>query len=312
MEPLISVIIPCYNHGRYLAHAINSIYNQQQYSNYEIIVVDDGSSDNTKIVTESFPNVKYVYQQNAGLSAARNTGIENCNGRYLIFLDADDWLLPKAMVTNAGYLLNHDEVAFVSGGYEYLYERENQLLEIRKEVNKDHYYRLLEINYIGMHAAVLYQRWVFDFVRYDTTLKACEDYDIYLRIARDFPVIHHTHLIAVYRIHNKNMSADILLMVQSALTVLKNQESGLRNETEREWFNKGLITWQTYYEKELYENLLYQLRTNEVNTNDLKALKRFNKQLYSSFIKKRNDRMIRKYAKKLLPRFMVKLLSSHP
>src|SRR5690349_12444252 len=88
---LVSVIIPCYNHGKYLSRAIESVLSQT-YRNVEIVVVDDGSADNTKEVTDTFPHVLYVHQNNQGLSAARNTGINNSKGKYLLFLDADDWL----------------------------------------------------------------------------------------------------------------------------------------------------------------------------------------------------------------------------
>src|SRR5215218_4319670 len=93
---LISVIIPCYNHGAYLSTAIKSVL-AQTYPNIEIIVVDDGSTDNTKAVAWGFEKVRHIYQRNAGLSAARNTGIRNAKGTYILFSDADDWLLPDAL-----------------------------------------------------------------------------------------------------------------------------------------------------------------------------------------------------------------------
>src|SRR5450432_3070501 len=93
-EPVVSVIIPCYNQGKYLSKAVESVL-EQTYRHFEIIVVDDGSSDNTKEVSESYPEVKYVFQQNQGLAAARNTGIEHCSGSLLVFLDSDDWLVPE-------------------------------------------------------------------------------------------------------------------------------------------------------------------------------------------------------------------------
>src|SRR5688572_25050384 len=96
---LVSVIIPCYNHGHYLPVAIESVL-QQTHSIVEIIVVDDGSTDNTKQVAQRYAQVKYIWQKNQGLSASRNTGIKNCSGDRIIFLDADDWLYPDAIETN--------------------------------------------------------------------------------------------------------------------------------------------------------------------------------------------------------------------
>src|SRR4051812_30982953 len=116
IAPLISVIIPCYNHGSYLAEAIDSILTQT-YQYFEIIVVDDGSTDNTRAVAESYKAVKYVYRNNKGLSAARNTGIDHSNGEYLVFLDADDWLFPNALSINSNCLQQNKEAAFVAGGH---------------------------------------------------------------------------------------------------------------------------------------------------------------------------------------------------
>jgi hypothetical protein len=103
-----------------------------------------------------------------------------------------------------------------------------------------------------MIASVMYQRWAFDEFNYDPTLKACEDYDLYLRIARMYPVAHHTHRIAAYRIHSNNMSLDIPLMLSTALTALKGQQQHLRNDAEKQAYAKGQEYWKEYYGMELY------------------------------------------------------------
>src|SRR5262245_20604446 len=95
-QPLVSVIIPCYNHAHYLGEAIESVL-AQTVQDFEIIVVDDGSTDSTADVAARYPRVRYVRQNNQGLSAARNTGIKHGLGRFLVFLDADDLLLPGAL-----------------------------------------------------------------------------------------------------------------------------------------------------------------------------------------------------------------------
>src|ERR1044071_7280152 len=92
----VSVIIPCYNHAHFLRDAIESVLNQT-YSHYEILVVDDGSTDDSATVAESYSKVRCVRQANQGLSAARNRGIRESQSEYLVFLDADDRLLPRAL-----------------------------------------------------------------------------------------------------------------------------------------------------------------------------------------------------------------------
>jgi glycosyltransferase involved in cell wall biosynthesis len=285
IEPLVSVVITCYNHGKYLHQSIGSIL-QQEYFNYEIIVVDDGSTDDTKTITSGFPSVKYIYQENAGLPSARNAGIKHTNGRYIIFLDADDWLLPYAMKINTDWLERNKTSAFVSGAYEYYFENEKHFQAIKREVTDHHYCRLLEGNYIGMHACVLYQRWVFDEFLFDAGLKACEDYDLYLRIARKYPVMHHTGLIAVYRMHQTNMSGNAVMMLNIALKVLEGQKAFLSSAEENECYNRGIQNWKLFYAEKMYDNLLTQLHENRVNKEELASLRRSNKQLYNQIISK--------------------------
>jgi glycosyltransferase involved in cell wall biosynthesis len=98
--PLISIVITCYNHAHFLPEAIESAL-AQQYGNFEIIVVDDGSTDNTRETAAKYAPVRYVYQPNGGLSSARNTGIMESKGSLLVFLDADDWLMPRCPAKGA-------------------------------------------------------------------------------------------------------------------------------------------------------------------------------------------------------------------
>lgn len=244
--PLISVIIPCYNHGAYLMEALASVA-QQEYPALEIVVVDDGSTDTTRAVAESYPGVRYFYQPNQGLSAARNAGAAHSTGRYLVFLDADDWLLPNALKTNVQYLQQDPVLAFVSGGHNKMFTEIGTVGHEAQAISGHHYYHLLHGNYIGMHAAVMYQRWVFEEFAYDPTLKTCEDYDLYLRITRTYPVAHHTQRIAAYRLHGTNMSGDTSLMLMSVLAVLTRQQGQLRTELEAQAYVAGQANWQAYY-----------------------------------------------------------------
>lgn len=244
--PLVSVIIPCYNHGKYLTEAFESVFSQS-YPNKEIIVVDDGSKDDTAEVSSRFSQVKYVYQVNQGLSAARNAGIKNSNGEYLVFLDADDWLLKDALSINAQYLLNNPDIAFVSGAHTKVFvDKGSEILEA-EIISGNHYWHFLQGNYIGMHAAVMYRKSIFERYSYDTSLKACEDYDLYLNISRSHTVLHHTKQIAAYRLHSSNMSGNIDLMLSSVLKVLNRQKPFLKDDNERTALIKGNRIWKKYY-----------------------------------------------------------------
>ncbi|MEJ7770119.1 MAG: glycosyltransferase [Chitinophagaceae bacterium] len=257
LHDLVSIIIPCYNHGNYLGEAIESII-AQTYRHYEIIVVDDGSTDDSKAQALKY-EINYVFQLNQGLSAARNTGIKHSKGKYLVFLDADDLLFPDALSINLHQLKQNQQLAFVHGAYHKVFEKGSRIEKGKVLKIEDYYRQLLHGNYIGMHATIMYQRWVFDFFLYDVSLKACEDYDIYLKIARQYPIAHHGEMIAVYRIHGYNMSGNLALMLETALIVLKRQQDVLVNAAEKSCYMSGLDFYKNYYCSQIFDKLLYNL-----------------------------------------------------
>lgn len=255
-NPLVSVVIPCFNQGKFLADAIASVQ-KQTYSNTEIIVVDDGSTDNTRQVATSYANVRYFYQPNSGLSAARNHGVEHSNGLFVVFLDADDILYPRAIECNMKYLLDHPTWAFVSGGHdkvdEWLFPLEGDS-EVSLAATAD-FSALLRGNYIGMHAAVMYRCGVFDELSFDTSLEACEDYDLYFKIARKYPVGAHSEKVAAYRHHEANMSGDVYKMFRCVMKVHDRQRTILRDDAERRAWRDGRRVWRDYYAGRLYDRL---------------------------------------------------------
>ena len=137
--PKISVIIPSYNSAHCLPDAIDSIL-AQDYQNLEILVVDDGSTDNTKDVINSYINsvkknrscrILYVYKENGGVSSARNVGIENARGEYIAFLDADDTLLENSISQRVAFMEENQEVGIVFTNY-YIFANEDKSLSEHK------------------------------------------------------------------------------------------------------------------------------------------------------------------------------------
>lgn len=246
-HPLVSVIIPCYNYGHFLAEAIESVV-QQAYPAKEIVVVDDGSADDTAAVAARYPEVRYIYQQNQGLSAARNTGIEQSRGDYLVFLDADDWLLPNALAVNVAQLQQHPQAAFVAGTYTKVFDN-GQEPELMQVIIADQPYQTLlsRGNFIAMIAAVMFTRWSLRQFRYDITLTNCEDYDLYLAITQRHPIVQHNQQLAAYRIHTAAMSAVATPMLRGALNVLGRQRPHLRKPADIEAYYRGIHFWHTYY-----------------------------------------------------------------
>src|SRR5829696_8499022 len=110
--PLVSVVIPCYNQAHFLGEAIESVLSQS-YRHFELIVVDDGSTDETSEVASRYEGVRLIRQENQGLSGARNTGIGHSGGEFLVFLDADDRLLLGALEAGLRCFEAHPEYALV-------------------------------------------------------------------------------------------------------------------------------------------------------------------------------------------------------
>lgn len=248
-DALVSVVIPCYNHGHYLGAAIESVL-AQTYPHREIIVVDDGSTDTTAEVCRSFEGVRYIRSDRVGPSVARNIGVAASRGSFVNFLDADDLLYPNAFELNLYYFGYYEDAVFISGAYDRIDERGWPLEAPAPEDRVGGNYRaLLQGNYIGMEATVLYRRQLFFRYFFDPKVAACEDYDLNLRIARDWPVYGHAHKIAAYRIHGGNRSGNREWMGRMAIDVLKKQERQLRTGEERISYETGLRNWKMYYKQ---------------------------------------------------------------
>jgi glycosyltransferase involved in cell wall biosynthesis len=210
--PKVSVIIPAYNYARFLPGAIQSVLDQT-FRDFELIVVDDGSTDDTADVVSPYARrhgVIYIRQENRGLSAARNTGIRHAGGELVAFLDPDDLWLPEKlqrqvalMDANADVGLSYCMVDFIDG--------EGQRLP---ELSWPHpegatYKDLLYLNWVtGSGSSVMVRRSVFDGAGlFDESLRGLEDMDMWLRILRHHKSGHVDEVLARIRRHVKSMQA---------------------------------------------------------------------------------------------------------
>jgi glycosyltransferase involved in cell wall biosynthesis len=246
---LVSVIIPCYNQAQFLPEAIESAL-AQTYPHREIIVVDDGSSDGTAKMAADYAALQYIRQENSGVSAARNAGLKQSRGEYLVFLDADDRLLPNALEIGVDCLRQHRDCAFASGHCRLIVADGSLLAEPEQpHVPSEHYLELLRGNYIWCPGSVIYRRSTFDSVHgFDPSLSPGADYDLYLRITRNSPVFCHNQFVADYRLHSSSMSADHSLMLREALKALDTQWDYVKRSDDRiDAFTAGRKHWQDYY-----------------------------------------------------------------
>jgi len=187
--PQVSVIIPTYNRGWIIKEAIDSVL-AQDYTEFELIVVDDGSTDHTSDVLDSYRTViKVLSQKNMGVSAARNRGIAEASGKFIAFLDSDDlWLSQKLSVQIEFFNQMPDALICQT---EEVWIRKGLRVNPKKRHKKPSgmiFKPSLERCLVSP-SAVMIQRSLFDRVgEFDETLPACEDYDLWLRISCRFPI----------------------------------------------------------------------------------------------------------------------------
>ena len=253
----ISVVIPCFDQGRFLADALDSVLAQTRPP-CEIIVVDDGSHDDTSEVASRYAQVRCLRQQRRGLAAARNAGFASSSGDGVVFLDADDRLLPEALAIGGEALAARPACAFVFGHFRYIDVDGSPMTTVTQPCPPvAGYVDLLRTNFIRMHGTVAYRRTAL--IRaggFDASLGVCEDYDLYLRIARDQEVACHHQLVAEYRLHDASMSRDAARILRAALGLLRRERRGLADSPAlRAASEKGLRWWRECYGEKLLEEV---------------------------------------------------------
>lgn len=221
--PLVSVITPAYNAQDFIGETIHSVINQT-YPDWELLVIDDGSTDETRKVVEKYlsdPRVRYLYQENQERAAARNLGIRHAYGKYIAFLDADDLWLPNKLKIQVEYLDRHPEVGLCFTHYTLINSKGLSLG--RQAINfvsgPDQFYSLLKGNFIP-NSTVITPRCVLDKVGlFDESLPAfgSEDWDMWLRIARFYPIHLIDQPLALYRLHENNTSLERMRLSAEAV-----------------------------------------------------------------------------------------------
>ncbi|MFH2220533.1 MAG: glycosyltransferase [Pseudomonadota bacterium] len=187
--PLVSVIIPTYNRGWIVREAVDSVI-AQEFTDFEVIVVDDGSADNTReILAPCLDHITVVHQRNMGVSAARNTGVASASGRLVAFLDSDDLWLPQKLSRQVEFFNSRPEALICQT--EETWIRDGVRVNPGKRHQKPSgmiFEPSLELCLVSP-SAVMLRRELFDEVGlFDESLPACEDYDLWLRISCSYPV----------------------------------------------------------------------------------------------------------------------------
>lgn len=242
-----TVIIPAYNQGHYLAQAIESVL-AQTYDDFEIVVVDDGSTDDTAQIAQGFddPRLRYVYQDNQGLSAARNTGIAHARGRYLTFLDSDDLFLPQKLALLAGRMDEETELGLVAGIAIPIDERGEPIGKPFDQNPPSDGRQLLLHNPLHVGSVLLRRTWQEKVGLFDQSLRSYEDWDMWLRLAlAGCPMGWVDRPVSQYRFHTEQMTRDGSQMTTATFAVLDNLFA--RSDLPSDWRDMRDLAYSRAY-----------------------------------------------------------------
>jgi glycosyltransferase involved in cell wall biosynthesis len=222
----VAVIIPCYNYGHFISSTIESVL-KQTVRPVEIIVVDDGSTDETKIQCLKYDQVKYIYQENRGLSGARNTGLEESSAQYVMFLDADDILCTNGLEILWGALceLSHEYPVVFGRGESFdqfdVTKREPSFLPsssavfpyVDKEISDELFLlsrtilkRIIKGSIVPACSALIHRSVYEQVGTWNETIRYIEDREMWLRIASQFQLAYVNQTISKVRKHSDNIT----------------------------------------------------------------------------------------------------------
>lgn len=228
MTPAVSVVIASYNRADYLGATLDSVL-AQTFRDFEIVVVDDGSTDNTRQLVESYgAQVRYYHQQNGGPSAARNFGVEQARAPWIAFQDSDDLSLPNHLETFFKYVDDHPETGMVFANGEYLggpvhnrnsiipAAKSRQLAE-RAVALED----LFDKSIFRLQASLISKRCYQQVGGLDAGLRICHDLSLAFRLWMHFPVKYLDAVVFAYRKHDSNISSDPVLRLTENIRVIE-------------------------------------------------------------------------------------------
>lgn len=244
MNPRVSILVAAWNAAKYISETILSVQSQS-YEHWELIVVDDGSTDETADVLQSYAlrdrRIKTYWQQNQGAHIARNLAFEKSTGEYIVILDADDCILPKKLKIQVDLLDSHSEYGVVYGDTWHCDEFMNrQLLESKKypgqHVHGDIFEKMLVGNRFAVHAGMVRRTVVSDVGLHSVNALLIADWDFWVRVAEKYKFFYDSQPVAEYRIH-PGMSARI----DASRKQLDQRMGTVRNIEKLERFNSTSI-----------------------------------------------------------------------
>jgi glycosyltransferase involved in cell wall biosynthesis len=207
MDFLVSVIIPCYNQDKFIGEALQSVLNQT-YSNWECIIVDDGSTDNSAAIIKDIAaknqKINYIYKKNEGVSKARNVGLDNAKGKFIQFLDADDLLDARKVERSLQEIQNNNDLQMVVTNFKMMSSDAKEFYPPFCEIKNDSLsFENFLYNFFSIQLQCgLFDKKIFDSLRFSENLSAQEDWIVWISLLKEKPKYSFVDLpLAFYRIN---------------------------------------------------------------------------------------------------------------
>jgi len=256
VNPLVSIIVPNYNYGRFISETLRSIL-RQTFTDYEVIVIDDGSTDNSRDVVDHMASdfgerLTYIYQNNQGVSAARNKGIKTARGQYIAFIDADDIWLIDTLGKLVNFLENNPNISMVYGNTEFFDS------STYKSLGFDHGNNSLKIPYTGKCIDQLFirgnfipimttltRREVFNSIGFfDVRFRVGEDLDMWLRLTASYEIGYINEVLCRVRRHGNNLTFNYLEDIK--VEIIRTRKVLRMNPRLKEFLGEDIITKKWY------------------------------------------------------------------
>lgn len=259
MDILISIIIPCYNAEKFIKETIESVI-VQTYSNWELIIVDDGSSDESIAIISTYLNdkrIKLISQKNSGVSVARNSGATYAKGNFLCFLDADD-VWERNFIQESLFVLTKHKSAIMANCDSKAIDQNSNILKQKFEAHEGDVFRdvlLFKSNRVTFPSSIMVKVEEFKTLGgFDVSLSNVADKYFYLSIAKQGEIVRINKQLLLYRIHSNNMHSNVQLMERDYLLFMLKIEQKFNLDKELKIsFNKKI-----YYI--LYRSMLKEMR----------------------------------------------------
>jgi glycosyltransferase involved in cell wall biosynthesis len=232
LNPKVSIVIPTYNRADFLPKAIQSVLSQT-YRDWEIIIVDDGSTDNTEEIVKGYneSRIRYIaHKSNLGISAARNTAIKNSKGKYIALLDSDDEWFPEKISYQMNIFQKKDSECGVVCTSGHMIEDDKKIRVKVIPANLDNFYEKFLFENIIWCSSVLIKKECFEKLGlFDEHLKSCEDWEMWIRISKYYKFIFLKTPLIKYLIHPGQLSENLLKKINARKRILFKYQDELKN-----------------------------------------------------------------------------------